>query len=512
MANKEITDLRKAGKIEEALELARQDLEKDPSNIWCKRAISWVYYEYLKKYSTISEYDNFIYFLEKLKLLELPEEDKMVFDNSAFIFIKLFSAFAKKTDINYSKKIDKLFELIKSFNFTKSSASYSILYKSFHKVNKNWDAYLDFADWWGFDNFCEEDFKGEVFNERPQKSIVEQAYTAYSKKLLAGKTIEVNGRIVKNKIDEEKIRAFMPKLDAIIKKYPTYEYLLYYKAKMILLLKDSNKDEILKKFLPFAKRRRNDFWVWSFIAELLSDNKDLEFVCYCKALSLGTQEDFLVGLHQKLAEILIEKKMYKEAKTEIENLIKIRKKNNWKIKNPIINWISQDWYKNTKQEYDNKILYSKHLQKAEEVLFQNIEEELIAVDFVNKTKKKLNFIKDKNKHGFFNYANFIDKPNIGDLLKVRFIGNSKESYYKIATVKKVDANTESSAIRKFEGDIRINDDKTFGFVDNIFINPVLVEKNKLKNKQKIKGTAILSYNKKKNEFNWRAFLILNTDI
>ena len=50
MSFKEIKELRQAGRLEEALQLAKQAIEGDPENIWNKRAAAWVYYEFLKKY------------------------------------------------------------------------------------------------------------------------------------------------------------------------------------------------------------------------------------------------------------------------------------------------------------------------------------------------------------------------------------------------------------------------------------------------------------------------------
>ena len=45
MSFKEIKDLRKAGKLDEALKMANQDLETDSDNIWNIRAAAWVYYD-----------------------------------------------------------------------------------------------------------------------------------------------------------------------------------------------------------------------------------------------------------------------------------------------------------------------------------------------------------------------------------------------------------------------------------------------------------------------------------
>ena len=48
MSAKEIKEFRQAGKLEEALTLAKAELEAEPQGKWPKRNISWVYYDYLK--------------------------------------------------------------------------------------------------------------------------------------------------------------------------------------------------------------------------------------------------------------------------------------------------------------------------------------------------------------------------------------------------------------------------------------------------------------------------------
>ena len=156
------------------------------------------------------------------------------------------------------------------------------------------------------------------------------------------------------------------------------------------------------------------------MAEIFSEDKDIQFACYCKALSLKTPEDFLVKLRQTFAKVLIEKRMYNEARTEIQRIIETREKKKWPIPKQIVLWTEQEWYKSATVKKDNQDLYSSHIKQAEEILFQDIPEEIIAVEFVNENKSMLNFVKDKRKFGFFNYSGNLTKPQIGDLLKVRF--------------------------------------------------------------------------------------------
>ncbi len=499
MSFKEIKELRQAGKLDEALQMANHALETETDNIWNKRAAAWVYYDFIKKYVHPDSFDAFIENLIKIKDLQLPEDEKMVYDNCAWQIGSLVFGLQKTEHVDYVK-INDLFEIIRHFHFTKPSEAYSFIYKAFHKGYHNWSNYLIFADWWNLKNLRSEDFLNEEFNGKKMMSIAEQAYIAYSKKLLEGEPLDPFGQ--QRVIDKEKIQSFLPKLDSLIEKHPDYQYPPYFKAKLLLAL--GNDENVLSAFLPFAKQKRNDFWVWELMAQLFSEDKDIQFACYCKALSLKTPEDFLIKLRQTFAEMLIEKRMFDEAKTEIQKVITTREKHEWKLPNQITQWTEQDWYKSATSKKDNHTLYLSHLKQAEEILFRDIPEEIIVVEFVNENKLMLNFVKDKRKFGFFNYSGHLTKPLIGDILRVRFNGVGQEGFYKILTAKKADSDLTSDAIRYFEGPLKVISPQNFGFIEDIFIESKIIEDNKINDGQTINGRAILSFNKKKNEWGWKA--------
>lgn len=503
MSFKEIKELRQTGKLDEALQMAHQALQAEPDNIWNKRAAAWVYYDYLKEYVQPATFEAFKQNLINIRDLQLPEDEKMVFDKCAWQIGSLVFNLHKKLPIDYSK-IDELFEIIKDFHFTKPSETYSFIYKAFHKGYQNWSSYIAFADWWNLENLRSQDHLKEEFNGKKIMSIAEQAYIAYSKKLLGGEPLDPFGQ--QRMIDKKQIQSFLPKLDALIEKHPEYQYLPFFKAKLLLV--SGNDENILSAFLPFARQKRNDFWVWELMAEIFSEDKDVQFACYCKALSLKTSEDFLVKLRQTFSEMLIKKKFYDEAKTELQKVIATREKHEWKLPNQIVQWTEQEWYKSASAKKDNLDLYSSRIKQAEEILFQDIPEEIIAVEFVNENKSMLNFVKDKRKFGFFNYSGNLTKPQIGDLLKVRFNGDGQDGFYKILTAKKADSNRTSDALKDFEGTIKVISPQNFGFIEDIFVEPKIINENRLIDGQQVNGKAILSFNKKKNEWGWKCWKIM----
>ena len=499
MSFKEIKELRQAGKLDEALQMVNQALETDPENIWNKRAAAWVYYDYLKQNAQPESFQAFKENLIRIKDLQLPEDEKMVFDNCAWQIGSLVFALQKSEHVDYVK-INELFEMIRDFHFTAPSEAYSFIYKAFHKGYQNWSNYQTFADWWSFENFRSEDYLKEEFNGKKMMSIAEQAFIAYSKKLLEGEPLDPFGE--HRVLDKGKIQSFLPKLEDLIERHPDYQYPPYFKAK--LLLATGNEENVLSAFLPFAKQKRNDFWVWELMAEIFSVDKEVQFACYCKALSLKTQEDFLVKLRQTFSEILIGKRFYNEAKTEIQKVISTREKHEWKLPKQIVQWTEQEWFKSATAKKDNQDLYSRHIKQAEEILFQDIPEEIVVVEFVNENKSMLNFVKDRRKFGFFNYSGNLTKPQIGDLLKIRFNGDGQDGFYKILSATKADSHVTSAAVKDFTGAVKVISPQNFGFLEDIFVEPKIIEENKLTDGQIVKGRAILSFNKKKNEWGWKA--------
>lgn len=497
MPSKEIKELRQSGRLEDALTMAKAELQADPNNIWPKRNISWVYYEYLKLNASADQFNDFIVWLTEIKNLTLPAEEKMLFDNVGWQIGKIVFSLSKPEQVEAQKSI-AIFEHIQSFHFTKPSEGYSFLFKAFHKALKETDKYLVFADWWDFKNFRSEDFQKEKLpNGKEVMSIAEQGYIAYSKHLLPKQT--PFGEEIFNK---DKAEAFLPVLSGIAENYPNMQYPAYFTAKLLLALGD--KENMLGSLLPFARKKRNDFWVWQILAEAFSSDQEKVFACYCKALSCKSPKEMLVSLRQKVAATMISKKMYNEAKTEIEILIQARTMHEFKIPNEVINWQSLDWYKSATTFKSNVEFYKGYTNIAESLLFSDTPEEYVIVEFVNTDKKMLNFIASETKFGFFKYDRFLKDVKVGDILKVRFQGGSNESIYQVYTAIKEDNELFGRQfIKEIEGTVKVPTGKPFGFLDDAFIHPSAVSKMKLTDGMHFKGRAIKSYNQDKKKWGWK---------
>lgn len=497
MPTKEIKELRQAGKLEEALSLAKSEMEADPENIWTKRNISWVYYDYLKQNISLESFEAFEHWLDEIKNLKMPIDEKLIFEQLSWTVGKMGFTLLKSGTVDEQKAI-RLFDSIQSLTLPKPSQGYSFLFKAFHKIFKDTNKYLQFADWWDFNNFLPEDFnKEQLPNGKQIMSIAEQAYIAYAKHLLPITTH--TGEIVFN---EEKAIEFLPILSDVVSNFPQFQYPAYYHVKLLLAL--GNKNQIMESLLPFAKKKRNDFWVWELLAEAFIEDQEKVFVCYCKALSCKSPEEMLVNLRQKMAGLLISKKLFNEAKTEIEILIDTRNKHGFKIPSDVERWQNQDWFKNAKSLESNSGLYIQNVPFAESLLFIDIPEETVIVEFVNTDRKILNFIATESKFGFFKYDRFFKDVKVGDTLLVRFQGGSNEGMHQIYTAFKTNNEEfKKRFVKEVEGIVRIPEGKSFGFLSDAYIHPSTVSRSKLSNGIHVKGLAIKTYNKEKKEWQWK---------
>lgn len=500
MPSKEIKELRQAGKLAEALNLAKTELNNEPDNIWSKRNISWVYYEYLKENSSAENFDKFIFWIIEVKNLELPNDEKLFFENLCWQVGKIIFSLIKHDHQDLSR-ITKLFELIQSFEFPKPSEGYSFLLKAIHKAFKDSDQYISYVNWWDLSNISDKDFRNEKLdNGREMMSLGEMVYINYAKHLLPRK-VNLDFLIVDN-FDEQKARNFINDLNRIIEQYPHLQYPIYYKAKLLLALGDI--DQLLNELLPFVRKKRNDFWAWVLLAEAFLDDSEKLLACYCKALTCKSPEVMLIGLRQKMAKLFISREQFDEARTEIELLIHARTTNGYSIPGEVSNWLTTEWFKNASSHVTNDHFYKQFVLSAESLLYSDVEEELIFVDFVNHEKKIFNFITSKMGVGFAKYKFFNLKIDVGDVLKVRFEHYSKDGISKLFTAEKITDNIfKNKYIRNVSGLVRVQAGHSFGFIEDSYIHASILQKYNLIDGAHFNGISIISFNKKTNNWGWK---------
>ena len=507
MTSQDVKRLRKEGNLEEALNLAQSLVANEPDNIWFIRAIAWVHHDYLKQANSNQDFDSFMSHLTAIGNLDLPRDEKMIFDTCSWQIGKMVYSLVKSQSLD---QLGGIFECIKEFPFVRPSESFSFLLKAFAKAGEKWSSFVPFVDWWGLHNLREPDFVKEEFEGRKTMSLAEKVHIAYAKALLSPMqeiSISPDG-MVQFKTEARDSQDFTRHLGEVIEAHPELTFLPYFHAK--LLIQSGTKDSALKTILPFARKKAKEYWVWQVLAEIFEDDDYKAMACNCKALSLGAQDGYLVKLRQSLAETLVDQGKFDEARTEIDILFNTRNQKGWKIPTIVDSWRHSTWYNSANNLGTNEKLYLEKSAIADELLYADVPQEIVVIDNVNAPKKMASFVIAKGQQGFFNYQKTNIKPQPGDLFSFRLERVGNEGYCKVLTAQRASDELirTHEAVDVFEGQFQKVTGKDFGFVNidsasGIFVPPNLAS-GFSEGVQDVKGKAVLTFNKSKREWGWKA--------
>lgn len=492
-SSQEINRLRKEGKIEEAYLLGKEVLKTDFDNIWNRRAVAWALYS--KICDTALSFENKLVLLEELKQLQLDENENMLYDNIAWQIRLIVINIAN----NDKASLSKVFNCIKPFTFHPSNG-YSALFKEFNERRENWQQYIEFCDWWNFNKFMPQDYSPyEYVDYKGAKksimSVAEQSCCGYCNALLS-------------QGNKEKIKEFLPRVEQLANSHPEYQYPPYYISKLYMAIGD--KQSAFNAILPFVKKKPNDYWVWQCLGDA-SDDDAVKFACYSRALTCSCRPAYLVKVKEHYAQMLVNCHYYNEAKTEIEQIIKIRTENKWNISAQLRQTATAEWYKTAKANKSNADFYATNAQDAEMLVYPDMCSFDVFVTEVIKSRQLVNYVDIDGKRGTFNFRSYNNiRFKVGEILTLKIRDNISDTFVKpISCSKSNDLQKWQPNMLNFSGTLKLIEGKNFGVVKcsdtNIFLPPQLA-KGKL-NGQTIEGCAIKSFDAKQNRMGWTAFQI-----
>ena len=418
MSSQEIKTLRQQGRLEEALDMARSELETMPDDIWRKINLAWVYDAYCKKYAEEGNHHSFRENIKAIIGLQILSDNDYLNDTLCWRF---FALMRKCSATLQQEKLyalaDDLFSMAQHLNLSKPSEAYTILFKTFYMLKEQWPGYLTFCNWWGLDNFRQEDYLCEQMNNGKTMpiSLAEGAYLAYSRSLMLTS-------------NTERIKRFLPKMEALNERHPELVYVGYYLGKLFLCA-GGDKNEALKALIPFVKKKCKEFWAWQLLAEAVKGDDDKVLACLLRGVNCPAQENFLVKMRYQIAELLIKKRYYAEARIHIEKYIACKKENNNKIPIEVIHWTDENWFKEA-QPISPKFRMD-YMGITNEILHPDCFKPLGIVVAINKENKSMDIVWGKKVKSSIKIPPVLGKIRIGDFIEFGYEPDfeTKESYY-----------------------------------------------------------------------------------
>ena len=513
MTIKEITALRKAGRLDEALQAAENEFAQNANN-FTAGALFWCLNDICKKETS---QDTIASLYERMKLLyedycsgdeympkslnvierrldpiskELKDasekarnglltEDVIqichnLFENGDLnkniyrdfgwlIFYNL-----KNTPVNDSTKRKQLLQYYLELELPRPELLHSLILSEAVKVEKNTPLQFrirDFMNLWGWGNLRPDDWaQYQTDNGNTVTSLVEKLISVYAK--------EVKTDNVKSP-DE-----FIILVDEALTKFPNNQNMPLYKA--IVLMSLGKKDEALEYYKKLILKSPSKCYLWNQASELVEE-VDLKIALLCKAISVERDESFIGGCRLNLAKALIVKKMMTNAKYELEKYRAFYVQQGWGLKQEYHNIelkIPQDT-----QIKDNNVLYDEYIPQAEEFIYSALPSQ-----FAIKVEDKQ--LDDKNRPGRrFTQWTLKTKDGIIRLKKPNKFGldnrvingtffDIKIHEDKIVWIKASEEKTlEQDWIKKQEGIVRRRVDrngKTYAILDKTYVGEKLL--------------------------------------
>ena len=401
MTIKEITELRRSGRLQEALEAAEKEFAQNVNRytvgalFWCLNDLykqqnindaadtiermkelyndHCVGDEFMQKALASAERQRLPHFHEIKEAVENAKggadavsahQQATVWYNDGQLDSQLYPDFGwliyyalKQTDVGEAHKRKVLLYQYFQLDLPKPSILHSLILGEAIKVEQNTPLQFrirDFIRIWGLENLRKEDwvqYQTEEGNTLP--STVEKLIGVYTKEL---KTDRV-----------EASEDFSQLVDKALVKYPRSQNMPYFKA--TVLISQGKVQEALTYYKNLIQQFPSKFYLWNQTAELVED-VDTKIGLLCKALTCGTDDEFLGAVHLRLADLLYQKGMSGNAKYELERYRETYQNKGWNLKPEF--WKIYNQVGSVETANDNNMVYSEYAVKADEFIYSSL--------------------------------------------------------------------------------------------------------------------------------------------
>lgn len=519
MSFKEVSQLRKNGQLDEALQMANADLETDQSP-WSYRALFWVLHDKCKQCISNNQMDEATDLANQMKEL-LPsmenEQDSLAekqldylerqlsplndtlhqADQDSRDDHKVAQAFAsiktiieddateldayQQTTVGWiiyryakhelARKATYNVKLALSQYFKLSVEKPSLLHSSILRIAvdletefKNDFKFTTFFNMWGFDNLTEEDWKRFKTDDGITiPSLSEKAIGRYCKELVDDHITSVPDEFV------QLIETARKRLNHDGKIELNYARVLEAQG---------DKHKAIQVYRAVTQKIPQAY-VWQEMADVI-DDREIKQAILCKVITMQRDEQFLGDTRLLLAQHLIEDGNFAAAKLELDTYRQGRRAKGWAVKDPyheLAGRIPAD----TQASENNRDLYDRKLEILIDYIYPDAKTAVMLYN--GKTVKNKNG-KQRAKLIAYDGTHFLIAPN-------KLPRHPSQQQYYFYTVKYAETNRgleplkitpvdTQEGLQHFDiisGEVRIKtkaDGKRFGFIGDCYVHQSLL--------------------------------------
>lgn len=406
MSGEDVFALRRAGRHDEALALARRLYAADPKNAWNLRALTWSMYSVIKQMPAGDEKTEMV-----REFMDLPysENDEYVskaragLQNMVDVLAPDFQAareasqagdwhlaLSRFRELNTRRPGDEGIQTALAWELCRAiqhglkedvpdgSALWRYVeeYTRLEQVSKpslihsrmlQWAAvlakkglapkYCQFMAWWK----PEQNLRGEDREGRPDQqggrydSVLETAIAGAAKSLHSCE-------------DESARREAAEFIVRHVAGYPDREWFSYYRACALLVL--GRPEEAREPMIRLVRGKMTEFWAWEKLAATFPETSEERLQCLCRAVRCPcAHEAYWVGLHAELGAGFVCAGHPAEGRYHLEKALELRQLHSWSIPNRLSELLADT---DGTAPADSRRVVEPLAESAEELLMEGI--------------------------------------------------------------------------------------------------------------------------------------------
>lgn len=366
MPYSEINSLRKQGRLAEAMFLAENEYRQMPGKLEAL-ALFWCLYDEFK----LTDADDPAPLVDRMRALALrhdPENELLqrVLANTEFMCSpqgradkegwRLLGKLQQTDPADIDARKHLLWDYLQLGTSRPSKLHSRIMGEALkmEKIDADTFSFSKFANLWGLQNLTHDDWKQvSIKNGFKMPSAVERIISACIREMHTAGAIP--GPELRSLIDQA------------VERFPKNSHLARYQAQ--IMVKDGRIDEAVDKYKALLLQYPDKFYLWDDLAEIV-DDPELKFSLLCGAALTGANDEFLVNIRLRLADMLCNRQLYANALGELERYRAAHEMKGWPLKRRYFNVANR--IPEGTVPVDNRLYFLQCKDRAEEFIYSNL--------------------------------------------------------------------------------------------------------------------------------------------
>ena len=555
VTSRDVFDLRRASKLDEAYTMAKQLMENPDYSVWDKRAYAWCLVDLIKRANAEDNQAAAERYRNELKPLIITESDGVLFKQTEYVLhvaspvVKALAAIKSLKDAgHYQNALDKVKDLYaenpdddsvktaygwclhkviqieakeKVINFERINACLDDVFALGLHNDISFMRYL----WGPILTIKEVEQQIPLYQYALQLDFTTFEREDYEVKPYRGSDGMIHNwpslviRVLRkslNSLDKTVDREMIVTLRNLAVEHMAYlnestYYLKWSIAKTYVMLHEL--DTAKQMILDLLQAKPNEFWLWNGLVNTIEDDHIFALSCYCKSLLCQHRLQFNGVAKLGVIKELVALGQYDMASAELHELVTFRIDNHQTVNDQLNAYLHADWY-NPDAESLPKDFYRENSAIAVEFLCQSLPRTIGIVNYVSEAQNRAFIAADGDMLLMYQYdaEEPLDEMDVVSVIYTRYEDQDGTVRYNVATCEKIDEEPPTSLVMKFKEPIEVIDTGlAFTKESNVFMDHKMVQTYNLMSGYVVSGVAVRSFNKKKNCWGWQATEILAVD-